>query len=110
MPKPNGKVRLCLDPARLHKALRRPVHMGPTLNDIFPKLNNAQYLSFIDAISGYHNLRIDKRSSYLTTSACQFGRFQCRRLLFGAAPSGDMFQRKIDEILKNFTLCIWYHR
>ena len=34
VPKVNGKVRLCLDPARLNKSLIRPVHRGPTLNDI----------------------------------------------------------------------------
>ena len=42
VPKANGKVRLCLDPARLNQALIRPVHQGPPLNDILPKLNNIQ--------------------------------------------------------------------
>ena len=46
--KPNGKVRLCLDLARLNQALIRPVHRGPTLNDIFPKLNNEKYFSLIE--------------------------------------------------------------
>ena len=34
IPRPNGKVKLCLDPARLNQALIRPVHMGPTHHDI----------------------------------------------------------------------------
>ena len=42
IPKPSGKVRLCLDQARLNQVLIRPVHGGPTLNDIFTKLNNAK--------------------------------------------------------------------
>ena len=40
VPKANGKVRLCLDPAWLNQALIRPIHRGPILNDILPKLNN----------------------------------------------------------------------
>ena len=56
VPKANGKVRLCLDPAQLNQALIRAVHWGLTLNDILPKLNNVQYMSIIDASSGYHNL------------------------------------------------------
>ena len=36
VPKANGKVRLCLDPARLNEVLIRPFHRGPTLNDILP--------------------------------------------------------------------------
>ena len=59
--KANGKVRLCLDPARLNQALIRPVHRGPTLNDILPKLNNVQYMSIINTSSGYHNLKLDKQ-------------------------------------------------
>ena len=73
--------------------------MGPMLNDIFLKLNNVQYLSLIDASSGYHNLKHEK-SSYLTIFMCQFGRFRYKTLLFGASLTGDMFQRKIDKIFR----------
>ena len=90
-PKHNGIVRLCLDPAIMNQALIRPVHRGPTLNDIFPKLKNV-HISLIDASSGYHNLKLDERSSYLTRLTCQFGRYRYKRLMFGAAPAGDMFQ------------------
>ena len=72
VPKADGKVRLCLDPACLNQALIRPIHRGPTLNDILPKLNNAKYLSLIDVTSGYHTLKLKGKSSYLTTFACQF--------------------------------------
>ena len=101
VPKANGKVRFCLDPARLNQVLIRPVHRRPTFNDIFPKLNNVKYLSLTDVSSGYHNLKLDDRSSYLTTFACQFGRYRYKRLPFGAAPAGDMLQHKIDEIFKD---------
>ena len=76
VPKANGKVRLCLDPARLNQTLIRPVHWGPTLNDILATLNNIQYMSIINASSGYHNLKLDKQSSYLSTFSCPFGRYQ----------------------------------
>ena len=36
VPKVNGKAWLCLDQARLNKALIRPMHRGPTLNNILP--------------------------------------------------------------------------
>ena len=74
VPRSNGKVRLCLDPVRLNKAPIQPVHRGPTLNDIFLKLNNVKYLPVIDTGSGYHNFKLDERSSYFTTFACQFSR------------------------------------
>ena len=98
---PNGEVRLCPDPAILNQALIRPVHRGPTFNDIFPILNNAKYLSLIDVNSGYHNLKLVERSSYLKTVTCQFGVYRYKRLQFGAAPTGDMFQREIHKIFKD---------
>ena len=88
-----------MDPAQLNQALIRPVHRGPTLNDILLKLNSMRYLSLIDGSPWYHNFRLDEKSSYLMTFACQFQKYRCKHLLFGAAPAGDMFQHKIDEIL-----------
>ena len=101
VPKANGKVWLCLDQARLNQVLIRPIHRGPTLNDILPKLTGVKYMSIIDASSGYHNLKLDKKSSYLTTFACQFGRYRYKHLPFGAVPADDMFQCKIDEIFND---------
>ena len=85
----------------MNQALVRPVDRGPILNDILPKLNNPQYLSLTDVSSDYHNLKLDEKSSYLTTFACQFGRYRYKRLLFGADPAEDIFQRKMDEIVKD---------
>ena len=99
VPKANGKVRLCLDLVRLNQVLIKPIHRGPTLNDILPKLHNVKYMSIIDASSGYHNLQLENKSSYLTTFTWPFGRYQY--LLFGAVPAGKIFQHKIDEIFND---------
>ena len=101
VPKANGKVRLCLDLVQLNQVLIRPVHRGPTLNNILPRLNNIQYMLIINASSGYHNLKLDKQSSYLTTVSCLFGRYQYKHLPFGGVPLGYMFQHKIDEIFND---------
>ena len=97
VPKANGKVQLCLDPVQLNQALIRPIHRDPIINNILPKLNNVQYLSIINASSGYHNIKLDNQSSYLTMFACPFGRYRYKCLPFGAVPAGNMFQCKIDE-------------
>ena len=56
-------VRLCPDLAWLNQALIRPIHRGPTLNDILPKLNNVKFMSIIDASSWYHNCQLDTKLS-----------------------------------------------
>ena len=110
VPKANGKVRLCLDLAWPNQALIRLIHRDPTLNDILPKLNNVKYMSIIDASLGYHNLQLDTKLSYLTMFACPFDRYWYKHLPFGAAPAGDMFQCKIDEIFNKMHKCLWHCR
>ena len=47
--------------------------MGPMLNDIFPRLKGFKYVTLIDLIdasSGYHNLKLKDKSSYLVTFSC----------------------------------------
>ena len=58
-------------------------------------------MSIIDASWGYHNLKLDKQSPYLTTFACPFGRYRYKHLPFGAVPAGNTFQRKIDKIFND---------
>ena len=94
VPKSNGTICLCLDPARLNQALIRPIHRGPTLSDIPPKVCNVCYMTIINTSSGYHNMKLDKKSSYLTIFACHFGRYRFTRLQFGMMLTGDMFQQK----------------
>ena len=97
VPKPNVTICLCTDSVWLNQALIRQVHSGPTINGILYKLTNACYVTLIDTSSGHRNLKLDKRSSYSTTFACQFSRSRFTRLAFGVAPTGDLFQWKIDE-------------
>ena len=58
-------------------------------------------MSIIDTSSGYHNIKLDNQSSYLTMFACSFGRYRYKHLPFGVAPAGDMFQHKIDETVND---------
>ena len=97
VPKPNGKVRLCLDPVRFNQELIQPVHKDPTLRDMFPKLTNAKYSSYIDSSSGYQCLRIDKQSSYLTTFTCQI---KIQMTAIQISPSRQHVSEKVGKIFK----------
>ena len=106
--KVNGEIILCLDLAKFNKALIRPVHRGPTLIDILPRVvgTNTKYLTLINAGSYYHNLKQDKRSLYLTMISCPFGRYGYMRLPFREVPTGDTFQKKIDELFSSMLMTL----
>lgn len=74
--KPNGRLRLCLDPNDLSKAIPRDHHVTPTLEEILPKLNGATIFTTADAKCGYLNVELDKESSYLITFNTPLGRFR----------------------------------
>ena len=129
MLKANGQIQLCLHPARLNKGLIRPVHRGPTLTKPLPRWADVKYLILTDASVGYHNLKSDEKSSYVTTFSCLFGRYRYIRLPFGGDAHQWYVQRKIGEVFHELTnlfgiaediliagfelvplvICTWYH-
>ena len=99
--KENGRLRLCLDPKDLNKAVKREHHPILTLEEITPNLTGAKHFSKLDARNGYWNIKLDEESSYLTTFNTPFGRFRFLRMPFGLRMSQDIFQFKIDETYRN---------
>ena len=99
--KPNGRLRLCLDPKDLNEAIMRDHYPTPTLEDITPQLVGARVFSKIDARNGYWNVKLDDESSYLTTFNTPNGRYRFLRMPFGLRMSQDVFQFKIDETYRN---------
>ncbi len=98
--KESGELRLCLDPKDLNKCVKRPHYYTPTIDDVLPELHGAEYISTLDARSGYWNVMLDPESQLLTTfNTPGFGRFCFRRLPFGLISSQDIFQRQIDTAL-----------
>ena len=59
-------------------------------------------MTIIFASSGYYNLRLNEKTSYLTTFVCQFGKYSFTRM-YQLEWSWQMicFQQNIDEIFKD---------
>ena len=62
--KPDGSLRLCLDPKDLNRAIKRNQWYSSTVDDILPELADSKYFSFLDAKSGYWHVSLDKESSF----------------------------------------------
>uniref|UniRef100_A0A674NI52 Gypsy retrotransposon integrase-like protein 1 n=1 Tax=Takifugu rubripes TaxID=31033 RepID=A0A674NI52_TAKRU len=92
-----GKLRVCLDPKDLNKAIKQPHYPLPTLDDVTAKLAGACYFSVMDARSGYWAIKLTEESSKLTTFNTVFGRYRFLRLPFGIISAQDEFQRRVDE-------------
>ena len=99
--KENGRLRLCLDPKDLNKAIKREHHPLPILEQITPKLTGGKLFSKLDARNGYWNVKLDAESSYLITFNTPFGRYRFIRMQFGLRMSQDILQFKIDETYRD---------
>ena len=66
--KTNVKMRLYISVTRPNLGNHQANAWGPN-TDFFPKDTYAHYLTFINSSSGYHNLKSDENSLYLTAFA-----------------------------------------
>ncbi|XP_014665236.1 PREDICTED: uncharacterized protein K02A2.6-like [Priapulus caudatus] len=98
--KKDGSIRICLDPRHLNRALIRPRHVTPTIDDINHKLATARVFSKLNAKSGYWAVKLHEESQELTTFQTPFGRYCFCRLPFGLSVSQDIFQLEMDRIIE----------
>ena len=98
--KEDGSLRLCLDPKDLNKAIERNQWYARTLDDILPELAQSKYFTVKDATSGFWHVPLDFRSSLLTTFNTLWGKYRWLRMPFGSKVSGDVFQERLDRVLR----------
>ena len=98
--KPNGKLRVCIDPQHLNKALKRSHYPLPVIEDILPELDDVKVFSKADIKDGFLQIQLDQESSKLTTFQTPWGRYRYLRIPFGISPAPECFQRKLDQNLE----------
>ena len=93
------KIRICIDPRPLNKALKRSHYIMPTLDDVLYKLPKACIFSLVDAREAFLQCKLDRESSLLSTFWTLWGRKCWLKLPFGISVSPEVYQRKQHELL-----------
>ena len=93
------KLRVCLDPRPLNKAIRREHFHLPTLEDITTRLTGACIFSKLDANHGYWQVPLAEQSQLLTTFNSPFGRYCFKRMPFGIKSAQEVFQKRMSQLL-----------
>ena len=94
-----GKLRVCLDPKPLNKAIKRK-HL-PTAEEIFSQMSGASYFSKLDTSSVNWQIKVDKLSSNLFTFGTPSGRYHFKRLPYGIHSASEIFQREVTSIISD---------
>ena len=61
--KPNGKIRVCLDPRDLNRAIKRSHYPLPTIEEVSTRFSGAKVFSVLDAKCGFWQVKLDEKSS-----------------------------------------------
>ena len=75
VPKPSGKVRLCVDYTGLNKSVRREQHVLPTVDHTLGQLGGTKFFTKLDANSGFYQILLSKDSQRLTAFITPFHPF-----------------------------------
>ncbi|UYV63592.1 K02A2.6-like, partial [Cordylochernes scorpioides] len=105
--KPNGKIRICVDLSRLNLSVERELHPLPVLEHELAQLNGAKIFSWLDANSGFWQIKLSEESQTLTTFITPFGRYKFKRLPIGISSAPEHFQKRMSAILRgvNGVIC-----
>ncbi|KAK3098150.1 hypothetical protein FSP39_016659 [Pinctada imbricata] len=93
--KKNGRVRICLDPTDLNKAVLREHFPMNSIEDIVTRVHGSKVFSTLDANMGYFQIRLTQKSSMLTTFNTPFGRYRYLRMPMGLKCAAEVFQREM---------------
>ena len=107
--KPNGEVRVCLDPRNLYKAIIREHHKPMMVEEITHELAGATVYTKANALKAFLQIHLTHDTSLLMTFNSRQGRLCFLRMPFGAKMSQDMFQLWMDAILKQCPGVIGIH-
>ena len=98
--KPNGNIRICIDPSQtINKVIRRPVYTIPTIEEKLPLLKNAKVFTIVDVLEAFHTIELDDESALDTTFMGPDGRYCFTRILFGISSGPEEYQQRQHEFL-----------
>jgi hypothetical protein len=95
-----NKVRLCIDPTHLNRAIHREQYLLHTLEEVVRQIPGAKYFAKYDASQGFYQIQLSESSSKLCTFATPFGRFRFTRMPYGIKSAPEIFQKVMDHVIQ----------
>lgn len=103
--KPNGDVRICLDSVKLNKSIQREHYPLKTVEKVAASLGDAKIFTTLDVTSGFYQIKLAEKSTWLTTFNTPFGRYKFERLPFGIVSAPEVFQRTMAQMFEDIEGC-----
>jgi hypothetical protein len=91
---------MCIDYTSLNKASPKDEYPLPRICQIIDSTASCELLSFLDAYSGYHQIRLIINDEEKTTFITSFGIFCYTKMTFGLKNGGATYQKCVHTVLE----------
>jgi ribonuclease HI/transposase InsO family protein len=96
--KKNGKWRMCVDYTSLNKACPKVPFPLPRIDQIVDSTAGCELLCFLDAYSGYHQIKLKESNQLATSFITPFGMYCYMTMSFGLRNAGATYQRCMQHV------------
>jgi hypothetical protein len=100
MRKKGGKWRMCVDYIGLNKACPKVPYPLPRIDQIVDSTAGCETLSFLDAYSRYHQIRMKESDQLATSFITPFGMYCYVTMPFGLRNAGATYQRCMNHVFR----------
>ena len=98
--KANDKWRMCVDFTNLNKACPKDSYSLPRIDQLVDLTASHQLLSFMDAFSGYNQIKMDEADQEKTPFITSQGLFCYKVMPFGLKNAGATYQRLVNQMFR----------
>jgi hypothetical protein len=96
--KPDGDIRICVDPQNLNRHIIRNYKRIPHLDEIRTKTKNKKFRFVFDLKDGFHHLPLTQAGKDKCCFSTEYGVYKFNVLPFGVANAAEDFQNEAEKI------------
>jgi len=100
VPKPDGKLRMCIDDRAVNAITVKDRDPHPHIDDLLNSMHSLFWFTKLYLVAGYHQIRIATADRQKTAFTTKFGLYEWRVLPFGLANAPSQFMRMMNGILE----------
>lgn len=97
--KPDGSFRMCTDYRKVNQLTCQDCYPLPRIDDIIDQLGEAKYITKVDLLRGYYQVRLTKRAKQISAFVTPDGLYAYTVMPFGMVNAPATFQRLIHRVI-----------